>query len=144
MQIQAIIQEIVCIIDEDGSDRFDISKVGAYSRWSSSLYRHVPNSVQMTIRNVYLTLVEFNLTMNIKTYFKHWNGRFDQSFQRRDSWGNSQLDWRQLLTLESLQLHINYCMTNNQTPLGTRTGRLQWKSDRTVRVPLNIILYDPY
>jgi len=28
MQIQAIIQEIVCIIDEDGSDRFDFTKVG--------------------------------------------------------------------------------------------------------------------
>ena len=25
MQIQAIIQEIVCIIDEDGSDRFELS-----------------------------------------------------------------------------------------------------------------------
>ena len=27
MQIQAIIQEIVCIIDEDGSDRFDFTKM---------------------------------------------------------------------------------------------------------------------
>lgn len=50
MQIQAIIQEIVCIIDEDGSDRFDFTKVGCIFPVIviSILYHSEP----MTIRNV--------------------------------------------------------------------------------------------